>query len=89
MGQDTLMESAAVDFRCRECEGVGSFAVRLCSHQGNCPCGAGEAQCEVCAGTGVEPCQWCGERPATDLSPAEVEMVCRCCLARAVEVVGG
>lgn len=52
---------------CVECAGNGTV-VRLpatCHHGGqNCPCGIEEPKCPRCEGSGIEPCDSCGE-PST------------------------
>lgn len=64
MSQTTQMESGLppVKLRCSTCEGWG--CVRICSHQGACPCGT--KPCLDCDETGFRGCDHCGG-PSTHL----------------------
>lgn len=46
---------------CTACAGEGLHYRKTCGHLVTCPCLRDEVECERCAGTGEDPCGYCGE----------------------------
>lgn len=66
---------------CEECAGEGTVGMTPegCTHAGwNCPCGVDSAPCPRCEGSGIEPCDWCADRPAVVVSPAQDRLCAPC-----------